>query len=155
MKNMSNNPESSIAEIRGMSGDHKTIRIQDPNSRSLQTDTDDEYQHLKGCIIKGFPDHRSELPEAIKRYWNARDQLTLDDDLIMYGCILVIPTKMQGETLAHIHESRQGSLRTKERARLTVYWPGIDNDIDNVVLTRKKCLRHAPTQQTKSQLYQT
>ena len=25
----------------------------------------------------------------------------------------------------------RGTLRTKQRSRLTVYWPGIDNDVDN------------------------
>ena len=138
-----NNAECSIAEIRAMnSGDHENVRLQDLRRYA---DTDNEYQQLKGYIIKGFPDHRSQLPEAMKRNWNSRDQLTMDDDLIVYGCRLVIPTKMQGETLAHLHESHQGSLRTKERARLTVYWPGIDNDIDNVVLTCKKCQDMLPS----------
>ena len=70
-KDVHNNPECSIAEIRAMnSGDHENIRIQD---LLRHADTDDEYQQLKGCIIKGFPDHRSQLPEVMKRYWNARD----------------------------------------------------------------------------------
>ena len=142
-KDVHNNPECSIADIRAMnSGDHENIRIQD---LCRHADTDDEYQQLKGCIIKGFPDHHSQLPQVMKRYWNARDQLTLDNDLIVYGCRLMIPTKMRGETLAHLHESHQGSLRTKERARLTVYWPGINNDIDNVVLTCKKCQDMLPS----------
>ena len=38
-----------------------------------------------------------------------------------------------------LHESHQGSVRTKQRARLVVYWPGIDNDIDNVILACKRC----------------
>ena len=38
-----------------------------------------------------------------------------------------------------LHESHQGAVRTKQRARLTVYWPGIDNDIDNIVLACKHC----------------
>ena len=73
-KDVHHNPECSIAEIRAMnSGDYE---IQDLRRH---TDTDDKYQQLKGCIIKGFPDPRSQLPEAMKRYWNARDQLTLDN----------------------------------------------------------------------------
>ena len=43
---------------------------------------------------------------------------------------------LQG-VLQTLHESHQGSIHTKERARL-VYWPGIDNDIDNVILTCKR-----------------
>ena len=33
----------------------------------------------------------------------------------------------------------KAQVHTKQRAGLTVYWPGIDNDIDNVVFSYKKC----------------
>ena len=46
---------------------------------------------------------------------------------------------MRQETLAQLHESHQGLVHTKQLARLTIYWPGIDNDIDNVILACKKC----------------
>ena len=61
----------------------------------------------------------------------------MDDGLIVYGCRLVIPAKMRHEILSKLHESHQGpgSVRTKQRARLTVYWPGIDNCIDSVILS--------------------
>ena len=35
--------------------------------------------------------------------------------------------------------SHQGSVRTKSRARLIVYWPGLDNDLDNIVHSCKHC----------------
>lgn len=63
----------------------------------------------------------------------------MDDSLIVHGCRLLIPTTMQRQILSDLHESHQGSVHTKQRARLTVYWPGIDNDIDNVILSCKKC----------------
>ena len=63
----------------------------------------------------------------------------MDEDLIVYGCLLLIPSKMRQETLAQLHESHQGLVRTKQRAQLTIYWPGTDNDIDNVILACKKC----------------
>ena len=46
---------------------------------------------------------------------------------------------MRQKILVDLHESHQGSARTKQRARLNVYWPGIDNDIYNVVFSCKKC----------------
>ena len=102
-------------------------------------DQDQEYQQLKQLIFQGFPDHRSQLSELCRRYWHAREHLSIDDDLIVFGCRLLIPTTLRQKILADLHESHQGSVRTKQRARLTVYWPGIDNDIDNVVFSCKKC----------------
>ena len=68
-----------------------------------------------------------------------RHHLTVEDDLITHGCRLLIPRKMRRDVLSQLHESHQGSVRTKQRAHLTVYWPGIDTDIDNTIQSCKKC----------------
>ena len=100
---------------------------------------DPEYQQLKHYIIKGFPQQRNQLPEQCRRYWNVRTQLTIDDDLIVFGCRLLVPTTLRHSILLQLHESHQGTVRTKQRARQIVYWPGIDNDIDNIILVCKQC----------------
>ena len=41
--------------------------------------------------------------------------------------------------------SHQGSVRTKSRARLIVYWPGLDNDLDNIVHSCKHCQERLPS----------
>ena len=38
--------------------------------------------------------------------------------------------------LTQLHDSHQNIVRTKERARIIVYWPGLKNDI-NVILSYK------------------
>ena len=65
--------------------------------------------------------------------------------VITYGCRLLIPTKLSSEILTQLHKSHQGSIRTKQRAHLSVYWPGIDNDIDIVILSCKQCQDHLPS----------
>ena len=98
-------------------------------------------------IISGFPQHRQQLPPECRRYWNIRTQLSLEDDIILYGCCLLIPAQMRREVLAQLHDSHQGMVRTKDRARLTVYWPGMDNDIDNLILLCKLCQDSLPSHQ--------
>ena len=130
-------PEMSIAEIRAVINDNtESIRLQDLRRHA---ESDQEYDQLRHYIINGFPDHRNQLPETCKRYWNVREHLTLDDNLIVHGCRLLILSGMRQEMLSQLHASHQGSTRTKQRARLTIYWPGIDNDIDNIVLACKQC----------------
>ena len=46
-------------------------------------DQDQEYQQLKLLIPQGFPDHQSQLSELCRRYWHAREHLSIDDDLII------------------------------------------------------------------------
>lgn len=66
----------SIAEIRMEQNDKRAenVRLQD---LLRQANQDEEYQHLKTIILKGFPDHRAELPDSCKRYWQVRHNLTI------------------------------------------------------------------------------
>ena len=132
-----NHPEMSTVEIRAITDANPcSKRLEDLRYHAAQ---DPEYQHLQELVLNGFPDHRSQVHQSCRCYWNAREHLSIDDNLIVHGCRLLIPTAMRRQILLHLHESHQGSVRTKQRARLTVYWPGIDNDIDNIVLSCKKC----------------
>ena len=130
-----NNQEPSAAEIMAVHRDGlESTRLQE--LRKL-AETDNEYQR--------FPDHRHALHECCKRFWQAHQHISIEDGLLTHGCRLVIPSQMRPKALAQLHEVHQGSTRTKERARLTVYWPGIDNDIDNVVYTCKQCQDYLPS----------
>ena len=51
---------------------------------------------------------------------------------------------MHRSALNQLHESHQGMACTKQRARLTKYCPGLNNDIDNVVSQCKQCQTHLP-----------
>ena len=51
---------------------------------------------------------------------------------------------MRQQVLVQLYESHQGTLRTKQRARLSIYWPGINNDIDNLILASQTCQDSLP-----------
>ena len=90
-------------------------------------------------IMHGFPEHCRQLLTDCRCYWNIRTQLSIEDDLILFGCRLLIPRDMRRDVLTQLHEAHQGMTHTKERARLVVYWPGLENDIENVILSCKTC----------------
>ena len=137
-----NNPEPSISEIRAMCTGHlNSLRLENLRKHA---DSDQEYQQIQHYVRNGFPDHCHRLPEQCQRYWNIRSQLSLDDDLVVFGCRLLIPSAMRPQVLQELHSSHQGAVRTKQRAKLAVYWPGINNDIGNVILTCKQCQDSLP-----------
>ena len=136
---------TSSAEIRAIINRDEPIRLSELRSIA---DSDSEYQTLKFYINSGFPQHRKQLPSECRRYWNTRTQLSVEDDLILYGCRLLIPSPMRRQVLDQLHESHQGTVRTKERARL-VYWPGMEVDIENTILSCKLCQDSLPSQQTE------
>jgi len=100
---------------------------------------DDEYQALIKHVHEGFPEERGALPTFLHPYWNVRDQLNIDNGLILKGTQIVIPQKLRQTVLTDLHAPHQGRDRTQRRARQIVYWPGISNDISNIVRTCTLC----------------
>ena len=115
-----------------------TTRLQELQDNAAN---DPEYQQLREMILKGFPDHRQQLPESCRRFWNVREHLSIDGGFIVHRCHLLTPTTMRQQVLSDLHELHQGAVHTKQRARLTVYWPGIDNDIDNILFYLASCAK--------------
>ena len=108
---------------------------------------DPEMVALKDVILAGFPDHRTQLHPLLGPYWGLRDRLAVDAGLVVCGRRLVIPPSLRRATLERLHASHQGVERTKRRARQTVYWPRVDQDIENLVRACSKCQLHLPSQQ--------
>ena len=106
---------------------------------------DQEYQDLLQLIQTGFPDHKGDLPSNLKKFWGSKGHLSVEDGLLVYGCRLFIPTKFRHTILKRLHEAHQGITRSKDRARLTVYWPGIDHDIEVQVTQCKLCQDSLPS----------
>ena len=142
-----NNAEAlTTLELRAITTAHReNLRLQDLRSIA---EKDQEYQKLKHYIHNGFPNHHQDLPDECKRYWSVRTHLLIEDDLIVYSCRLLIPTEMCREALTQLHNSHQGIVRTKERARLTLYWPGMDNDIK--MPARPAKIHYHPTHENRS-----
>ena len=112
-----------IRQLTAEPEDHNNLHLQEVRQR---VETDQEYQDLKCVIQNGFPDQKGSMPDHLKKYWGVRDTLSVDDDLIVHGCRLLIPLSLRPTILSRLHEAHQGVSRSQARARLTIYWPGID-----------------------------
>jgi len=135
-------PEIRSIAVAALQGDTMNIRLE---KLETATNADPELQLLAETIRTGFPDHRQDIPEAVRQYWPMQSSLTVDGNLILCGSRLVIPGSMRKATLQQLHDSHQGIHRTKARARQIVYWPGIDNDIERVVKSCADCQLHLPS----------
>jgi hypothetical protein len=89
------------------------------------------------------------MNHQIKMYYSHRQELTLDDGLVLKGCRIIIPEEMRRQVLQSLHASHQGFAHTKLRASQVVFCPGINNDIRNICLTCPECQVYQPSQQLK------
>lgn len=113
---------------------------------------DQTYSQLIKQVITGFPSSNSTLPEELLPYWKVRDQLSADGNLILYGARILVPQTLRRQVLERLHDSHRGTEATKRRARQTVWWPNINNDISNIVQSCEACQVMLPSQQREPYL---
>ena len=58
---------------------------------------------------------------------------------MLKGTRIVIPSQCKEELLGQLHDGHFVVDRTKLRARDSIYWPGINKDIKNLVKTCSTC----------------
>ena len=111
-----------------------------------ESSKDPELTALRSVIITGWPNAKKDIPPSLRSYWNFRDELTVEDGLIMKSHRLVIPASMKEDMLQNLHAAHQGSEKTKLRARSTVFWTGINRDIENLTASCPTCQKYQCSQ---------
>jgi len=111
---------------------------------------DKEMQTLIQMIMSGWPDDKSAVPTLAKNYWNFRDELSVDDELVFKGTKLLIPQKWRAEMLERIHEGHQGIEKCINRAKSAMFWIGMTKDIQQRVQRCEVCQTYAPQQQKET-----
>ena len=103
-------------------------------------------QLLKNTIYKGWPEYRKHCPKELWDYWNIRCDLVLEDGLILKGDRVVVPESLRARVLEVTHTGHQGETKCLLLARQSVFWPGISNDIRQMVKDCEICNRHQQAQ---------
>ena len=92
----------------------------------MATQTDDKLAILKHTIMQGWPKTIKQVPPMLHPYWTFREELTIEDGLILKGTRIIIPNNLHKTILELIHEGHLGLNKCKLRAKETVYWLGLN-----------------------------
>ena len=110
----------------------------------LATEKDQEMLCLRDAIANTDP--ASKLPDDLSEYNRYRDRLTVLDGVNMYGCRAIIPAALRHEVLQGLHAAHQCVGGMLERAKQTVFWPGIYLALEEVRSKCVECNTKAPSQ---------
>ena len=111
-----------------------------------ETKADPVLDQLQGIITAGWPDSIKDLPPVIRCYWPYRDELSVNDGIIMKASRIIIPETQQKTILDPLHYSHQSVEKTRLQARDTVYLEPINADIENMIKNCSICQENLPAQ---------
>ena len=111
------------------------------------TNNDEILSELIKCIIGGWPRYESSCNLALKKYWSISSELSVHDGIVFRGNRVIIPSTLRAKFLSKLHDGHFGQNKCKSRARELMFWPGMNNDIDNFVSSCEICNKHRPQQQ--------
>ena len=107
------------------------------------TQINDELALLKHTIMTGWPTNIREILQILHPYWTFHKELTIEDDLILKGTRIIIPAKKHEAILRQIHDSHLGLTKCKLHAKQAVYWPGLNDQLEQLVLNCQLYLKHS------------
>ena len=87
---------------------------------------------------QGWPD-KSDLSAPL---YQLSSEISVVNGLLMRNSRIIIPTKLREEVLAQTHAGHQGLSKCRERARQSVWWPGLSKEIQNLVENCQTCREH-------------
>ena len=111
-----------------------------------ESSADESIQQLIKLTVDGFPPSKDELPDKLKQYWNVREHLLVLDGYVLYKNRAMIPPKLRREVLETLHSAHQGVVGMRARAAKSLFWPGINHDIDVIRAQCRDCNDIAPSQ---------
>ncbi len=101
------------------------------------TETDKVLSKVMHFVQYGWPEE--ELHHEFKQYAQKKHELTIEEGCLMWGLRVVIPQKLQENVLSELHQQHPGIVKMKSLARMHVYWPNIDQAIEQKVRQCPDC----------------
>jgi transposase InsO family protein len=153
LPNPANNEEMQLEYINTIKQDQDNISM-DLMSFSTtkqeeirqETQRDQDLSALAQVIFSGWPERIQDVPNQLREYWSYRDELAVENGIIIKGKQVLIPGTVRADILRQLHEGHQGIEKTRLLARQAVYWPRIHKDIEAMVQNCDLCQEARPHQ---------
>ena len=101
------------------------------------TNRDPVLSSVMKFILHGWPNH---MQDPILRPYTARKlELSVHDACILWGSRVIVPKPGQQKIMDELHSTHPGISRMKSLARNYVWWPKLDDDLENKVRSCSIC----------------
>nr|XP_039266275.1 uncharacterized protein K02A2.6-like [Styela clava] len=102
------------------------------------TENDPKLSRVLLYTINGWP-AKEEITNELLPFHRRKDEITVEERILLWGIRVIIPEKYIAEVLDELHENHPGMVRMKSLARLHVWFPNIDERIEQKVRDCSNC----------------
>ena len=92
--------------------------------------------------MSGWPQYLKE--EELQPYFQCRTELSVDQDCVLWGTRVVIPTSLRPNLLLYLHSDHMGIVRMKAMARQYLWWPRLNAEIEEIARNCESCREQDP-----------
>ncbi|UYV72597.1 K02A2.6-like [Cordylochernes scorpioides] len=96
---------------------------------------------LAEYCMSGWPKNKREVDPELRGYWQFQEDLTYQNGLLLRGQRILIPKTLRKDILEKLHQGHFGINKCRSRARESVWWLGISQEIERMVSSCTKCLK--------------
>ncbi|XP_072143105.1 uncharacterized protein [Dermacentor andersoni] len=89
-----------------------------------------------------WPETKDHVPHALHPYWCCRNELHVEEGLLLSTNKIVIPPAKRPEILRLLHTAHGGEEKMKMRAREVMFGPGMDADISALAKSCEACEKY-------------
>ncbi|UYV75303.1 K02A2.6-like [Cordylochernes scorpioides] len=111
-----------------------------------ETSSDPILCEVKKLILNGWPPNKNQTSMLTREYWNFREELTVQDGIILKNDRIVIPNKLRKEMIIKTHQGHIGINSSMRRARDNIFWPGMNAQIGQEIENCSICLSNSQNQ---------
>jgi hypothetical protein len=131
---------SNTYDVNSLSGQQCNLLIS--LSDLLRTTlSDPQSSEVIKFVHEVWPVSRKHVSAELRDYHFVRDELScFSEGCLARGERAVIPYPLGYQVLKLAHEGHPGVVKTKQRCRDTVWWPGIDRDIERLTRGWESCV---------------
>ena len=132
------------ATLDDMARDRESLPVSQERWQQLNhaSENDNVCRELRATIQNGWPENKSEVPECVLPYYDSRDELTIQGNLIFKGQLLVVPAAVRTELISVAHASHIGIEGCLRRMRVCLYWPRMTTQVKDYLSKCEVCLSH-------------
>ncbi len=99
-------------------------------------------QKVRQYTLAGWPENINE--SSLKPYVPFAAEFSIQDGLIMRNCRILVPAGMRLEVLEQLHQGHLGIVKCRDRAKSSVWWPGISKQIQAMIESCAACQGDRP-----------